>query len=84
LNFNRISDRKFVPFVGLVLGYNNISNSYISKSGNFYTASYNSGLWLWGQGGMRYFFSSKVAGVLRIGLGNFNFNVIEFGVDFKL
>jgi hypothetical protein len=33
---------------------------------------------------MRYFFSPKVAGVLRIGAGNFNFDVIELEVDFKL
>lgn len=84
LNFNRIGDGKFVPFVGLVLGYNSINNTYINKSGRVYVASYNSGFWLWGQGGLRYFFSPKVAGVVRIGAGNFNFNVIELGVDFKL
>lgn len=84
LNFNQIGDGKFVPFVGLVLGYNNINNSYVTRNGVVYTATYSSGLWAWGQVGMRYFFSPRVAGALRIGAGNFNFNVVELGVDFKL
>jgi hypothetical protein len=83
LNFNNIGEGKFVPFVGLVLGYNNVSYSFISHNGIVYTSSINSGLWLWGQAGIRYFFSPNVAGVLRFGAGNFNFDVIELGVDFK-
>ena len=79
LNFNKISEGKFVPFIGLVLGYN-----YISRNGSVYDVSYSSGFWLWGQAGMRYFFSPRVAGSLRFGAGNFNFNVIELGIDFKL
>lgn len=84
LNFNKIGDGKFVPFVGLVLGYNSVNASYVSNSGRVYDASYASGFWLWGQAGMRYFFSPRVAGVFRVGAGNFNFDVIELGVDFKL
>ncbi len=84
LNFNRIGEGKFVPFVGLVLGYNYVNSSYISNNGTVYAAGYNSGLWLWGQLGMRYFFSPRVAGSLRFGTGNFNFNVLELGIDFKL
>lgn len=83
LNFNQIGDGKFVPFVGLVLGYNNVNFTQVNKHGIVYVSSYNSGLWLWGQLGLRYFFSPKVAGVFRFGAGNFNFNVIELGVDFK-
>jgi hypothetical protein len=85
LNFNNIGDGKFVPFVGLVLGYNYINTSYVSPNGTVYAAAqYSSGFWLWGQAGMRYFFSPRVAGALRFGAGNFNFNVIELGIDFKL
>lgn len=83
VNFNQIGNGKFVPFVGLVLGYNNINVTQVNKHGIVYTASYNSGFWLWGQAGLRYFFGPKVAGVVRFGAGNFNFNVIELGVDFK-
>lgn len=72
-NFNQIGDGKFVPFVGLVLGVYS-SNVNSSKENGF---------WTWGQAGMRYFFSPNVAGVTRFGLGNFDFNSLEVGVDFK-
>jgi hypothetical protein len=84
-NFNEIGDGKFVPFVGLVLGYNTVNESINSAYGYTYVYSgHDSGLWLWLQGGMRYFFSPRVAGSLRLGIGNFNFGAIEIGVDFKL
>lgn len=83
-NFNQIGDGKFVPFVGLVLGYNSVSSSYTSPSGRVYTNyAYNSGMWVWGQVGMRYFFSPHVAGSVRINGGNYDFNTLELGVDFK-
>ena len=62
-NFNEIESGKFVPFLGIVLGFYNSS-----PNGNSLKES---GLWAWGQGGMRYFFSPNVAGVLRFGLGTF-------------
>lgn len=72
-NFNQIGTGKFVPFVGLVLGVYS-SNVNSSKENGF---------WTWGQAGARYFFSPNVAGVARFGLGNFDFNSLEVGVDFK-
>ena len=72
-NFNQIGVGKFVPFVGLVLGVYS-SNANSSKENGF---------WTWGQAGTRYFFSPNVAGVARFGLGNFDFNSLEVGVDFK-
>jgi hypothetical protein len=83
-NFNEIGDGRFVPFVGLVLGYNNVNASYVTYNGVVYSSGYSSGFWLWGQLGMRYFFSPRVAGSVRFGLGNFNFNTIDIGLDFKL
>ncbi len=86
-NFNQIGAGKFVPFVGLVLGYNYVNNTYIdvNKRGVYITdVTYKSGAWLWGQLGMRYFFSPNVAGSVRVGLGNNDFNTLELGVDFKL
>lgn len=74
-NFNQIASGKFVPFIGIVLGYFTSSPNGNSLKEN--------GLWAWGQGGMRYFFSPAVAGVARFGLGNHNFNALELGVDFK-
>jgi hypothetical protein len=87
-NFNNIGDGKFVPYLGLTLGYNNVINSYtnINRNGVIIQQdnSYNSGVWIWGQLGARYFFSSKVAGTLRVGIGNNDFYPLELGVDFKL
>ncbi len=84
LNFNKIGDGKFVPFVGLVLGYNSVSASITYKtSGYSSTAGYSSGFWTWGQAGARYFVSPQVALVARVGLGNFNYYALELGADFR-
>ena len=85
-NFNQIGDGKFVPFVGLVLAYNSVSRSYTTVSGHTYyyvDNSYNSGMWVWGQAGFRYFFSPNVAGSVRLNGGNFDYTTLELGVDFK-
>lgn len=85
-NFNQIGDGKFVPFVGLVLGYNSVSTSYTAVNGHtvyLVNYAYTSGMWAWGQVGMRYFFSPNVAGSVRINGGNYDFNTLELGVDFR-
>jgi hypothetical protein len=85
INFNNIGSGKFVPFVGAVLGYNFINSNYVSPNGVVYSSvARSSGMWLWGQAGFRYFFSPKFAGGIRLGSGNFNFNVLELAIDFKL
>lgn len=86
-NFNEIGNGKFVPFVGLVVGYNNVSQTYtdVRRDGIVvYDFGYQSGAWLWGQAGFRYFFTPAVAGAVRLGFGNFQFNALELGIDFKL
>ena len=86
-NFNQIGDGKFVPFAGLVLGYNYVNSTYSDYTNHgiyINDYSYKSGAWLWAQVGLRYFFSPNVAGSLRLGLGNNDFNTLELGVDFKL
>jgi hypothetical protein len=85
-NFNQIGDGKFVPFVGLVLGYNTVSSTYTDVSRNavyINDYAYNSGMWVWAQVGMRYFFSSHVAGSVRLNGGNYDFNTLELGIDFR-
>jgi len=84
VNFNQIGTGKFVPFIGAVLGYNNVNSKYVNNNGVVYDATYSSGMWLWGQAGFRYFFSPSFAGGLRAGTGNYNFNSIELALDFKL
>jgi len=86
-NFNQVGDGKFVPLFGLVLGYNSVNSSYTDVRGNavfISDVSYTSGAWLWAQAGFRYFFSNSVAGGLKVGFGNNNFNTLELGLDFKL
>ncbi|HEY3250743.1 MAG TPA: hypothetical protein VGK25_06455 [Ignavibacteria bacterium] len=86
-NFNQIGNGSFVPYVGLVVGYNSINNSYTDVTRNAVYISdvtYTSGAWLWGQAGFRYFFSNSVSGGLTLGFGNYDFNTIELGLDFKL
>lgn len=85
-NFNQIGTGKFIPFVGVVVGYNNVSTKYTSYNGKDligYDQKYKSGLFLWGQGGMRYFFNKKFAGAVRLGLGNFDLSTVEFGLDYR-
>ena len=86
-NFNQIGDGKFVPYLGAVIGYNSVNNTYtdFTKHGVYITdITYTSGAWIWGQAGLRYFFSPGVAGTVRVGFGNNDFNTLELGVDFKL
>jgi hypothetical protein len=86
-NFNQIGDGKFVPLIGLVVGYNYVNDTYTDVTKNavyINDVPYSSGAWLWAQLGMRYFFSPTVAGAVRLGVGNDNFNTLELGVDFKL
>ena len=86
-NFNEIGKGVFVPYVGLVLGYDNIGtkyNRYDTTSGIIrHDAIYNSAMQLWVQAGFRYFFSERWAGTFRLGLGNLDFSEIELGVDYR-
>jgi hypothetical protein len=86
-NFNQIGDGKFVPFLGVVIGYNYVNTTYtdVSRNAVYVTdVTYRSGAWAWGQAGMRYFFSPRFAGSVRVGFGNNDFNTLELGLDFKL
>jgi hypothetical protein len=85
-NFNKIGNGTFVPYVGLVLGYDNIGTKYKrfdTSSIIRHNASYNSTIQLWAQAGFRYFFTPKIAGTFRMGLGNLDFTEIELGVDYR-
>lgn len=86
-NFNQIGNGRFVPFLGAVIGYNYVNSRYTDVRGSgVYVSdvSYQSGAWLWGQAGFRYFFSPAVAGSVRVGFGNNDFNTLELGLDFRL
>ncbi len=86
-NFNRIANGKFSPYIGLVIGFNNATTKYTAFDKNSVIGKpteYKNGLILWGQGGFRFFFTPKLAGTVRLGLGNLDFSTIELGVDYKL
>ncbi|HMS33713.1 MAG TPA: hypothetical protein PKC91_06465 [Ignavibacteria bacterium] len=84
-NFTSIGTGEFVPYLGITLGYNNVSSTYVNRNNTVVVNdTYSSGVWVWGQLGARYFFSSKVAGTFRVGIGNNDFYPLELGVDFKL
>lgn len=89
-NFNMIGDGRFVPYGGLVLGFNNVNDKYTADSVGVphvlksYDKAYVNGLLIWVQGGFRYFFTPRLAGTVRLGLGNIDFSTIELGLDFKL
>lgn len=85
-NFNKIAGGKFIPYAGIVAGYNNVTTKYKSFNGSgiiAYDQKYRNGLILWVQGGFRYQFSPKWFGHVRLGLGNLDFTTIEIGADYK-
>ncbi|MGB9697389.1 MAG: hypothetical protein ACP5P3_08585 [Ignavibacteria bacterium] len=78
-NFTNLPYENWVPFIGIVLGYNSVS----FKSTYSNIGSIGSGLIMWGQAGLRYFIKPNLALVARFGAGNNDFIVPEVGVDFK-
>jgi hypothetical protein len=86
-NLFRVTNADFIPFGGMVFGYNFISDRYKRYddiSVIAYDKTYKSGILYWVQAGMRYFMHPKVAGSLRLAVGNHDFSVLELGVDIKL
>lgn len=86
-NLNKAGIGNFIPFAGLVTGYNFISDKYRSYDDNSliaYDKTYKSGFLIWAQAGMRYFINPKLAASLRLGLGNLDFSSLELGIDIKL
>lgn len=86
-NVNKVGIGNFVPFAGLVAGYNFIGDRYRRYDENSiiaYDKTYKSGFLIWAQAGMRYFINPKLAASLRLGLGNLDFSSLELGIDIKL
>lgn len=73
-----MDDKKWDPFVGLALGYYIVSVT--TPAGGISTGLDVSRLFLGGQGGVRYFFTPKLAGQARVGFGAY---ILAVGVDFK-
>jgi len=73
-----LDNRKWDPFLGLVLGYESVSWS--APGGAPYASPYSSGLLLGGSAGVRYFFNDHWAAQARLGFG---FYTLAVGVDYK-
>lgn len=73
-----LTDKKWDPFLGLGLGYYIVSVT--TPAGGITTGLDDSRLFLGAQGGIRYFFSPKIAAQARLGFGAY---IIAVGVDFK-
>ncbi len=85
-HFNEVLNipSKFDFYAGLSLGYSIFNSKYDGPGGDYdYTGSGDSGLYLSGQVGGRYFFSDKVAVNLEFGGGNV-FSSGKIGVTFLL
>ncbi len=79
----QFENNKLDPWVGLVLAYDIGSVKYHGPHGYQYTSPTWGGLFLGGNGGIRYWFSENLAGSARIGLGSMSYSAFEIGVDFK-
>ena len=78
-----VGEGKFDPWVGLTLAYDIGSVKYTGPAGYNYASPTWGGLFLGGNGGARYWFSDKLAGAVRIGLGSLSYSALDIGVDFK-
>ena len=76
-----LEDKTWDPFLGLGLGYQNVSSSYDGPFGSLYSSAWGSGIFFSLQAGARYFFSDNLA--LRALLG-FGITYIVVGLDFGI
>ncbi len=78
----QMSDKAWDPFVGLGLGYENVSESWAGEGLSYnYNGGWNSGLYLAGDAGIRYFFSPSMAARAQLGFG---ITYLVVGLDFRL
>jgi hypothetical protein len=77
----KVGEGKFDPFLGLGLGYQNVSVDYGDQGQGAYASSWGSGVFFSANAGARYFFSKSLALRALLGLG---VTYIVVGVDFGL
>ncbi len=75
-----LKDRKWDPFIGLVLGYEAASWTWDSGYHGYITSPTAGGFTLGASAGVRYFFSRNWAAQARIGFG---FYILALGVDYS-
>src|SRR4051812_9259871 len=81
-NYHFAMDAKmWDPFLGLGLGYQNVSVSAQGDDNPFSTSAWGSGVYFAGNAGIRYFFSPNFAARAQLGFG---ITYLVVGVDFGL
>ncbi len=75
-----LSDKKWDPFLGLVLGYEVASWKWNNGYNNYISSPSAGGFTLGGTAGIRYFFSRNWAAEARVGFG---FYILALGVDYS-
>ena len=83
-HFKMDAGSKLDPWAGLILGYNASSVKYDGPSGYNYSSPTAGGLVLNAHGGVRYWFSPKMAICASIGYGSLSYGALDLGIDFKL
>jgi hypothetical protein len=79
-----VSGGKLDPYLGLVLAYDIGTVDWDGVKGAGWAERTSGGFWLGLQGGLRYFFTPKLALNARLGLGTLSYSSLEVGVDFTL
>lgn len=86
-NLNNLSANNVVPFAGMVLGYSYSLTEYNFNSGNenpLFPDTKKHSLYIFGQAGIRFFFSRSLAFTLKAGSGNIEKSMLVFGLDYRM
>lgn len=75
-----LDNNRLDPFAGLGLGYEIFNASWKGPYGYSWSAGYNSGIFVAGDVGIRYFFQPNFAIQARLGFGS---SLVSAGIDYK-
>ncbi|HMQ79372.1 MAG TPA: hypothetical protein PKE39_05155 [Ignavibacteria bacterium] len=85
-NLNNLSSKNIVPFAGLMIGYNYALTRYEFNSNTedpFFPETKKHSLYIFGQAGVRFFVTRRLAVTIRTGSGNIDKSMLGFGFDYK-
>ncbi len=85
-HLNKLSSPTVIPFIGILLGYNYSTTEYIyinNINNSLFPDTKKHSFYIYGQAGIRFFFSKNAAFSFRGGTGNIDKGIIEAGIDLK-
>ena len=85
-NFNLLKEKKIIPFAGVILGYNNSLTEYEFFSGTsdpLFPETKKHSFYIYGQAGIRFFFTDNAGLTLKAGTGNIYKSQLEGAVELK-